>query len=60
MGRLLIVVGAVVALLIFAGLFVAGAKLSPVVYAHPGAAGRDDPARAAAGDAAVGPQRTAS
>jgi hypothetical protein len=35
MGRLLIVVGAVVALLIFAGLFVAGAKLSPVVYAIP-------------------------
>jgi hypothetical protein len=35
MGRLLIVVGAMVALLIFAGLFVAGAKLSPVVYAIP-------------------------
>jgi hypothetical protein len=35
MGRLLIVVGAVVALLIFAGLFVAGAKLSPVVYGIP-------------------------
>jgi hypothetical protein len=35
MGRLLIVVGAVVALLIFAGLFVAGAKLSPVVYLIP-------------------------
>ncbi|HTI77454.1 MAG TPA: hypothetical protein VL634_20815 [Mycobacterium sp.] len=35
MGRLLIVVGAVVALLIFSGLFVAGAKLSPVVYAIP-------------------------
>src|SRR6185503_8817946 len=35
MGRLLIVVGAVVALLIFAGLFVAGAKLSPVVYGLP-------------------------
>ncbi len=35
MGRLLIVVGAVLALLIFAGLFVAGAKLSPVVYAIP-------------------------
>jgi hypothetical protein len=35
MGRLLIVVGAVVAVLIFAGLFVAGAKLSPVVYAIP-------------------------
>jgi hypothetical protein len=35
MGRLLIVVGAIVALLIFAGLFVAGAKLSPVVYAFP-------------------------
>jgi hypothetical protein len=35
MSRLLIVVGAMVALLIFAGLFVAGAKLSPVVYAIP-------------------------
>ena len=35
MARLLIVVGAMVALLIFAGLFVAGAKLSPVVYAIP-------------------------
>ena len=35
MGRLLIVVGAIVALLIFGGLFVAGAKLSPVVYAIP-------------------------
>jgi hypothetical protein len=35
MGRLLIVVGAAVALLIFAGLFVAGARLSPVVYAIP-------------------------
>jgi hypothetical protein len=35
MGRLMIVVGAAVALLIFAGLFVAGAKLSPVVYAIP-------------------------
>ena len=35
MSRLLIVVGAIVALLIFAGLFVAGAKLSPVVYAIP-------------------------
>jgi hypothetical protein len=35
MARLLIVVGAVVALLIFAGLFVAGAKLSPLVYAIP-------------------------
>jgi hypothetical protein len=35
MGRLLIVVGAVVALLIFTGLFVAGAKLSPVVYGIP-------------------------
>ena len=35
MGRLLIVVGAIVALLIFAGLFVAGAKLSPVVYLIP-------------------------
>lgn len=35
MGRLLIAVGAVVALLIFAGLFVAGAKLSPAVYGIP-------------------------
>jgi len=35
LSRLLIVVGAVVALLIFAGLFVAGAKLSPVVYGIP-------------------------
>ncbi len=35
MGRLLIVVGAIVALLIFASLFVAGAKLPPAVYAIP-------------------------
>ena len=35
MARLLIVVGAIVALLIFSGLFVAGAKISPVVYAIP-------------------------
>jgi hypothetical protein len=35
MGRLLTVVGSTVALLIFAGLFVAGAKISPVVYAIP-------------------------
>lgn len=34
-GRLLIVVGLLVALMIFAGLFVAGAKLNPVVYAIP-------------------------
>ena len=34
-GRVLIVVGAIVALLIFAGLFVAGAKLPPIVYAIP-------------------------
>lgn len=34
-GRLLIVVGAVVALMIFAGLFVAGAKLPPIVYGIP-------------------------
>jgi hypothetical protein len=34
-GRLLIVVGAVVALMIFAGLFVAGASLPPAVYAIP-------------------------
>jgi hypothetical protein len=35
MGRLLIVVGAIVALLIFSSLFVAGAKLPPIVYAIP-------------------------
>lgn len=35
MSRLLIVVGAVVALMIFAALFVAGAKLGHVVYAIP-------------------------
>ncbi len=35
MGRLLIVVGSIVALLIFASLFVAGAKLPPAVYAIP-------------------------
>ena len=34
-GRLLIVVGAVVALMIFAGLFVAGAELPPIVYGIP-------------------------
>jgi hypothetical protein len=34
-GPLLIVVGAFVALMIFAGLFVAGAKLPPIVYAIP-------------------------
>jgi hypothetical protein len=34
-GRLLIVVGSVVAILIFASLFVAGAKLPAVVYAMP-------------------------
>ena len=34
-GRLLIVVGAVVALMIFAGLFVAGADLPRIVYAIP-------------------------
>lgn len=34
-GRLLIVVGSVVAMLIFASLFVAGAKLPAVVYAMP-------------------------
>lgn len=34
-GRLLVVVGAIIALLIFGSLFVAGAKLSPVVYAIP-------------------------
>ncbi|MDO3637809.1 hypothetical protein Q2100_18890 [Mycolicibacterium sp. KC 300] len=35
MGRLLIVVGSVISLLIFASLFVAGAKLPPAVYAIP-------------------------
>jgi hypothetical protein len=35
MARLLIAVGAVVALLIFSSLFVAGAKLPPAVYAIP-------------------------
>jgi hypothetical protein len=34
-GRLLIVVGSFVAVMIFAGLFVAGAKLPPIVYAIP-------------------------
>lgn len=34
-GRLLIVVGAIVAIMIFAGLFVAGAKLPPIVHAIP-------------------------
>ena len=34
-GRVLIVVGAIVAVMIFAGLFVAGAKLPPIVYAIP-------------------------
>jgi hypothetical protein len=33
--RVLIIVGAVVAMLIFSSLFVAGAKLPPVVYAIP-------------------------
>ena len=35
MGRWLVVVGSVIGLLIFASLFVAGAKLDPVVYAIP-------------------------
>jgi hypothetical protein len=35
MSRLLIVVGSIVALLIFSSLFVAGAKLPTVVYAIP-------------------------
>lgn len=34
-GRLLVVVGAVIGLLIFASLFIAGARLHPVVYAMP-------------------------
>ena len=33
--RLLIVIGSVIGLMIFASLFVAGAKLAPVVYAIP-------------------------
>ena len=35
MARLLIVVGSVIGLMIFASLFIAGAKLSPVVHAIP-------------------------
>ncbi|MCA4725750.1 hypothetical protein FKW78_19645 [Mycolicibacterium fortuitum] len=35
MGRLLVIVGAVIGLLIFASLFIAGARLHPVVYAMP-------------------------
>lgn len=35
MGRLLVVVGAVIGLLIFGSLFIAGARLHPVVYAMP-------------------------
>jgi hypothetical protein len=35
MARVLVVVGSVIGLLIFASLFVAGARLSPVVYAIP-------------------------
>ena len=35
MGRLLIVVGAVIGLLIFGSLFIAGAKVHPVVYSMP-------------------------
>ena len=35
MGRLLIVVGAIIGLLIFGSLFIAGAKFHPVVYAMP-------------------------
>ncbi|AKS32644.1 hypothetical protein [Mycolicibacterium goodii] len=35
LGRLLIVVGSVIALLIFGSLFIAGAKLHPMVYAIP-------------------------
>lgn len=35
MGRLLVVVGAVISLLIFGSLFIAGAQLHPVVYAMP-------------------------
>ncbi|MCV7162685.1 hypothetical protein [Mycolicibacterium brisbanense] len=35
MGRLLIVVGSIIGLLIFGSLFIAGARLHPVVYAMP-------------------------
>jgi hypothetical protein len=35
MARLLVVVGSVIGLLIFASLFIAGAKLAPIVYAIP-------------------------
>lgn len=35
LGRLLVVVGAVIGLLIFGSLFIAGAKLHPIVYAIP-------------------------
>jgi hypothetical protein len=35
MGRLLVIVGAVIGLLIFGSLFIAGARLHPVVYAMP-------------------------
>lgn len=35
MARLLVVVGSVIGLMIFASLFIAGAKLEPVVYAIP-------------------------
>jgi hypothetical protein len=35
MARLLIVVGSVIGLMIFASLFIAGAKLEPIVYAIP-------------------------
>jgi hypothetical protein len=35
MGRLLMVVGSVIGLLIFGSLFIAGARLHPVVYAMP-------------------------
>ncbi len=35
MARLLVIVGSVIGLMIFASLFVAGAKLAPVVYAIP-------------------------
>ena len=54
MSRLLIVVGAVVALLIFSSLFVAGAKLPPVVYAIPAPAAGQHPVRAAAVDGPMG------
>ncbi len=57
MGRLLVVVGSVIALLIFASLFVAGAKLPPVVYAIPALPLITIVLAAAARDRTLGAQR---